>query len=193
MKVTIHQPEHFPYLGFFQKMQAADLFVVLDDVQYTRNNFQNRNKFLNRNGEEEFFTIELEQGANKKLINEVLVRTDTKWRIKVLNKLRMNFRLDLQDIYASDRLVEINMASIEYCRSGLGITTPMVLSSSLGISSSKSQRLADICRTLGATEYISGSGGRDYLDESCFSCRVSYFKANVPDYYTTLQHLQRDL
>ena len=170
-------------------MQAADLFVVLDDVQYTRNNFQNRNKFLNRNGEEEFFTIELEQGANKKLINEVLVRTDTKWRSKVLNKLRMNFRLDLQDIYAYDLLVEINMASIEYCRIGLGITTPMVLSSSLGITSSKSQRLADICRALGATEYISGSGGRDYLDESLFSCRVSYFKANVPDFYSALQHI----
>ena len=43
MKITIHQPEHFPYLGFFQKMQEADLFVILDDVQFTKENFQNRN------------------------------------------------------------------------------------------------------------------------------------------------------
>ena len=42
MKVTIHQPEHFPYMGFFQKIESADLFVILDDVQYTKNNFQNR-------------------------------------------------------------------------------------------------------------------------------------------------------
>ena len=48
MKITIHQPEHFPYMGFFQKMESADLFVILDDVQYTKNNFQNRNKFLNK-------------------------------------------------------------------------------------------------------------------------------------------------
>ena len=49
MKITIHQPEHFPYIGFFQKMESADLFVILDDVQYTKNNFQNRNKFKNKN------------------------------------------------------------------------------------------------------------------------------------------------
>ena len=71
MRVTIHQPEHFPYLGFFQKMQAADLFVILDDTQYTKENFQNRNKFLNKNGVEEWFTVELEQNTNKKLIKEI--------------------------------------------------------------------------------------------------------------------------
>ena len=53
MKITAHQPEHFPYIGFFQKMKAADIFVVLDDVQYTKGNFQNRNKFQNKNKDEE--------------------------------------------------------------------------------------------------------------------------------------------
>ena len=47
MKIAIHQPEHFPYMGFFQKMKAADVFVILDDVQYTKGNFQNRNRFKN--------------------------------------------------------------------------------------------------------------------------------------------------
>ena len=41
MKVAIHQPEHFPYMGFFEKMKSADLFVILDDVQYKKNNYQN--------------------------------------------------------------------------------------------------------------------------------------------------------
>ena len=74
MKVTIHQPEHFPYMGFFEKMAMADLFVVLDDVQYKKNNWQNRNKFLNKNGVEEFFGVEDDAGIeviqeNKQEVN----------------------------------------------------------------------------------------------------------------------------
>ena len=49
VKVAIHQPEHFPYMGFFQKMEYADVFVILDDVQYSKGNWQNRNRFLNKN------------------------------------------------------------------------------------------------------------------------------------------------
>ena len=60
MKVTIHQPEHFPYMGFFQKMEQSDLFVILDDVQFTKGNFQNRNKFVNKNNIEEWFGVQIE-------------------------------------------------------------------------------------------------------------------------------------
>jgi hypothetical protein len=189
MKVTIHQPEHFPYLGFFQKMSSADMFVILDDAQYTKENFQNRNKFLNKNGVEEYFTIELEQGANKKLIKDVLVNDKTKWRTKLLTKLQTNFKVDLSEIYQYDKLIDINMASINYCKERLGITTPMVFSSELNINTTRSQRLADICKHFNATEYISGGGGRAYLDESLFDCPVSYFHPEVPNYYTTLQHI----
>ena len=66
MKVAIHQPEHFPYLGFFEKMKHADLFVILDDVQYSKGNWQNRNRFLNKNNTDEFFTIQVEKNAYKK-------------------------------------------------------------------------------------------------------------------------------
>jgi hypothetical protein len=189
MKVTIHQPEHFPYLGFFQKMQSADLFIILDDAQYTKENFQNRNKFLNKNGVEEWFTIELEQGANKKLIKDVLVNNNTKWRSKVLSKLQTNFKIDLSEIYKYDKLIDINLASINYCREKLSINTPIILSSTLNITTTKSERLADICRYFNATEYISGGGGKAYLDESVFDCEVTYFHPNVSNYYTTLQHI----
>jgi len=189
MKITIHQPEHFPYMGFFQKMESADLFVILDDVQYTKNNFQNRNKFLNKNGVEEWFTVELEQHASSKLIKDILVSQNPKWKRIILNKLQTNLGIDFSEIYSHERLVDINIASIEYCRNVLGITTPMVRSSELGITSSSSQRLADICKHFSATEYISGCGGAAYLDESLFNCKVSYFHPNVTNYYTTLQHI----
>ena len=72
MIVSIHQPEHFPYLGFFQKMKESDLFIILDNVKFKKNNFQNRNRFLNSNGEEEWFTVPVEKKANSKLIKDVL-------------------------------------------------------------------------------------------------------------------------
>ncbi len=176
-------------MGFFQKMESADLFVILDDVQYTKNNFQNRNKFLNKNGVDEWFTIELEQHANSKLIKDIFVSQNPKWKRVILNKLQTNFGIDFSDIYSHTSLVDVNIASIEYCRTALGITTPMVRSSELGITSSSSQRLADICKHFSATEYISGCGGVVYLDESLFDCKVSYFHPNVTNYYTTLQHI----
>lgn len=189
MKVTIHQPEHFPYLGFFQKMQAADIFVILDDVQYTKGNFQNRNKFKNTNGIDEWFTIELQSNAHKYLIKDITVSQSDKWKTIILNKLQNNFKQDFSEIYNHSKLIDINMASIEYCRKKLRIDTPMIFSSELNISTVSSQRLADICKQLNATQYISGAGGISYLDETLFHCPVTYFQPNITNYYTTLQNI----
>ncbi len=146
------------------------------------------------NGENLEATIQVECVTEEgkkltKLINQVSVSSNTKWKRIILNKLQTNFKKDFTEVYKSKRLVDINIASIEYCRQALNITTPMVLSSELGISTTSSQRLADICRHLQATEYISGAGGRAYLDESVFDCAVSYFTPQVSNYYTTLQFI----
>ncbi len=189
MKITIHQPEHFPYMGFFQKMEASDLFVILDDVQYTKNNFQNRNKFLNSNGVEEWFTIGLEPSPNKKLIKDIYVNDHPKWKKIILTKLQTKFKIDFSEIYKYKKLIDINIASIEYVRNQLNIKVPMVLSSTLNIQSQGSQRLADICKYFKATEYISGAGGKAYLNTSIFNCDVSFFQPNIDNYYTSLQHI----
>ena len=99
IKVAIHQPEHFPYMGFFQKMEYADVFVIIDDVQYSKGNWQNRNRFLNKNNTDEFFTIQVEKNAYKKLINEVEV-VDNNWKHKVVKKLEYNFGIDFTDLYS---------------------------------------------------------------------------------------------
>ena len=130
IKVAIHQPEHFPYMGFFQKMEYADVFVILDDVQYSKGNWQNRNRFLNKNNTDEFFTIQVEKNAYKKLINEVEV-VDNNWKHKVVKKLEYNFGIDFTDLYSNKKLIDINMKSIEWARERLGIKTPMFLSSDL--------------------------------------------------------------
>tara|TARA_R110000772_G_scaffold268297_1_gene394732 strand:- start:3300 stop:3863 length:564 start_codon:yes stop_codon:yes gene_type:complete len=185
LKIAIHQPEHFPYMGFFEKMKLADMFVILDDVQYKKNNWQNRNKFLNKNGIEEFFNVQVEKEATKKLINEVNV-VEGPWRKKTIKKLQQNFNIDVSDIYSHNKLIDINMASIIWAREKMNINKPMILSSNLSIKSKSTQRLVDICNEMGATEYISGMGGKSYLDESLFSCPVSYFKPKCENYYSVI-------
>ena len=160
MKIAIHQPEHFPYMGFFDKMKSVDLFIILDDVQYTKNNWQNRNRFLNKNKVEEFFTVQVEKNANKKLIKDVNV-VDGPWKNKAIKKLQQNFN----------------------------INTPILFSSMFNISTSGSQRLADICFKVNATEYLSGLGGKKYLDESKFKCKVSYHTLLLDNYYSIVQNI----
>jgi len=188
MKVAIHQPEHFPYLGFFEKMKYADLFIILDDVQYTKNNWHNRNKFLNKNNVEEFFSIQVEKGATKKLIKDVNV-VNGPWRRKIITKLQQNFNINTSNIYSYSKLIDINMASIMWAREKLNIDKPLILSSDLFIKTKSTQRLVDICNKVGATEYVSGQGGKNYLDESLFKCKITYFDYKTPNYYSIIQNI----
>ena len=185
MKIAIHQPEHFPYMGFFEKMDMADVFVILDDVQYKKNNWQNRNKFLNKNNIEEFFGVQVEKKATKKLINEVNI-VEGPWRKKTIKKIQQNFNIDVSNIYSHNKLIDINMASIMWARKKLNIDKPIILSSTLSIKTKSTQRLVDICNKIGAPEYISGIGGKSYLDESLFNCSVFYFQPKCKNYYSVV-------
>ena len=191
MKIAIHQPEHFPYMGFFQKMKEVDLFVLLDDVQYKKNNWQNRNKFLNKNGVEEFFGVQVEKEATKKLIKDVTV-VDGPWRPKVIKKLKQNFNIDFSEIYSNSNLFEINLQTINWVRKELNINTPIVYSSDMSINTKGTQRLVDICKNVNAEEYLSGQGGKDYLDKSLFEnegIKIIYHKPKLKKYYSSIYNV----
>lgn len=190
MKVTIHQPEHFPYMGYFQKMQKADLFVILDNVNYRKNYFQNRNRFLNSNGVEEWFTIPVEKDSTKKWIKDVKVNSNIPWRKKIITKLKQNFQTDFSSIYESKSLLDINLNSIEWARKKLNITTQMVLASELNVIGDKSELLANICKATNATTYISGPSGRDYLDPNYFDqIKIEYHTPTVNNIYSCIYNI----
>jgi len=171
-------------------METADLFVALDDAKFSKNEFYNRNKFRNKAGQDEWFTVPVEKTANSKLINEVQVSRDPRWRKKLVKQMSMNFGYDFTRYYETDDLCNINMDSIEFLRTNLNIDVPMILASELNLKTKKTQRLVDICKGVGATHYISGPHGRNYLDESLFGdITVSYFQPDVPDHYTALTHI----
>ena len=192
MVITIHQPEHFPYMGFFHKMRKADAFVILDDVKFKKNNWQNRNKFLNSTGEEEWFTVPIQKKHISRNINEVFVSQDKRWRKKLLKQLKMNLKVDLQDIYDSDKIIDINMKSIEYCCEKLKIETPLILSSDLKCLGHRSEKLVNICKNLGATTYLSGPSGKNYLDADLFESngiKIDFFEPQVNNYYSALYNI----
>jgi len=194
MKIAIHQPEHFPYMGFFQKMKSVDLFVILDDVQYTKGGWQNRNKFLNKNDVEEFFTVQVEKGANKKLIKDVKLVSGP-WRRKIVNKIKLNFGFDMSNIYEKTNLLEMNMCSIEWARQKLDINTKMIMASSLNIKSTKTERILDICQAVDANEYVCGQGCLDpkygaYLDTSYFdNIKLTVHKPILKNYYSVIYNV----
>ena len=190
MIISIHQPLHFPYLGFFQKMKMVDIFVLLDDVKFCKNQFYNRNRFKNKQEQNEWFTVPVEKKANSKLIKDVYVAKDFGWKKKLLKQMYYNFKEDFSDIYEHEKIIDMNIDSIEYCRKKLNINNKIINSSELNINGVKSERLSNICKELGATEYISGPLGKNYLDISFFdNIRVSYFEPNIKNYYTTLVYL----
>ena len=193
MVIGLHQPEHFPYLGFFQKMSKCDVFVILDNVKFKKNNFQNRNKYLNPHTEkEEWFTIPVSKKSNSMLINEIKVE-DGVWRKKIKKQLSQRFpKIDIDHVYDHDTLVKINMSSIGYCALKLGMSPPtMIMSSELNVEGSKTELLYNICKELKGTKYISGQGGIDYLDTDNYfkDIELEIFKPEVSDYFTTLQHI----
>ena len=195
MKVTIHQPEHFPYEGFFQKMNEADLFVILDNVQFRKNYFQNRNKIINRQGNEEWFGVSIPKKSTSLLIKDVVTVNDNinSWRRKVIVKLLYNLKIDLANIYQFEKLIDINVESIKWCRNKLQIHTPMIFASELDVTGSKSELLLDICRKTNASTYVSGPSGRDYLDIHMFknnNINVEFFDPQVKNYYSMLYNIQ---
>lgn len=171
MRVAISQPEHFPYLGYFQKMSSCDVFVILDHVQFSGpRSFQNRNRFTNKNGEMEWFTVPVAKNSYFEPINCVKTAPDYGWRKKLIKKMEYNFRgVNFEEIYSFDTLMQINMASIEYCREAFGINTPIIYSSSLNVDGSKSSLIYNICKLLEAKVYITGSGGATYLNQGEFT------------------------
>ncbi len=193
IKVAIHQPEHFPYMGFFQKMKAADIFVILDDVQFTKNNWQNRNKFTAQDGSEQYFTIPVPKNSNRLLINEVIPLPDLKWRRKIVTQLEQRYGLDLTNIYDRKFLLDMNLASIIHARKALDIDTKMILSSGIDTGDAvKNERILAICQHLKADTYLSGEGAIEYLKPELFEeagIELEVFHPDVSNYDTVLSHI----
>jgi hypothetical protein len=179
MIVAAHQPHYMPWLGYLDKMAKADLFVVMDDLQYEPQNFQNRQR-IKLHGGAQWLTVPLERGTqadrirDKRIDNGGNVRQH--WQRRHWLTLELNYRRapfwkqhadELHAIYAQPwlSLLELDLAMLELARTWLDIRTPLVRASTLGLSGVKTDRLIAMCKHVAARCYLSGGGGSaDYLD-----------------------------
>ena len=177
MIVSIHQPQYFPYLGFFHKLARSDVFVALDTVQFLRRGFQNRAQVKTQHGPS-WLTVPVEAHQST-AIADVSISGTEPWPRRHLSAIRTNYGgAPFLDRYASEladmlqgplgSLRDLDLAGIRWVAAELGISTPIVLASDLGVEGSRSELLAGLCRAVGGTTYLSGPGGARYMDLSVF-------------------------
>lgn len=180
MLITIHQPHYLPWLGYLHRMSQADLFIVLDHVQFERGNYQNRAR-VRVNGAPHWLTVPVEQRSQKERILEKRVENRLDWARAHFETLRRAYggsgyfgayAADLRAVYSTqwERLVDLNDALLEILRRAFDIRTPLVRSSTLGVDGQKSELVLNLCKAAGASALLVGLGGsREYLDRAAFA------------------------
>ena len=180
MKVAIHQPDYIPYLGFFYKMYKSDLFIYLDDAQFSNEAAHNFNKIKTPQGVLRVkFPVEMKFGDP---INHVRPKDELKWKEKHLKTIEMNYKKapffsdiypSLKEVYLNDysNVADLNIALNTFISNQFGIKPKIFRSSELLSHAKKEERVIDLSLEVGATAYISGNGARVYQDESHFNER----------------------
>jgi hypothetical protein len=196
MTITIHQPEHLPWLGFFDKVRQAQKIVLLDSVQFEKNYFQNRNQIRNKGGPLWITVPVLGKGRSEQRIMDVEIDNTRHWRRDAWRSLEMNYRRTLfwgeyspffEELYEQEwtRLVDLNVCILKWLSGQLGLRRDFIRSSESGCEGSGTELLVALCRKTEATIYLSGAHGRDYLDPVLFDAAgilVKYQDFRHPTY-----------
>ncbi len=190
MIVAVHQPQYLPWLGYFDKIRQADIFCYLDNVQYKKNDWQNRNRIKTSQGWQ-WITVPVRYQFPEKIC-EVKINPTVKWQKKQLQALITNYRRapffdNFFDIYEQiysknwEYLADLNIYSIERLKDALGLSQkPAIKSSQLELREDPTDRLIDICKAVKADTYMSGQDGVKYMDLERF--KESSIKVVIQDF-----------
>ena len=180
MKLAIMQPYFLPYLGYFQLINAVDRFVLLDDVNYIKKGYVNRNSFLTGTGIYTF-TIPLIKASQNKLIKDIEIGFSKKDQLKLLKTMKGAYKkapyfepifslfekiLEYEELNIS----KYNLYSIQQICSYLGIATELVESSSNYPKEdlTGSDRILDIAKKNNAAQYLNPIGGLNLYEKEQF-------------------------
>lgn len=195
MILSAHQPAYNPWLGLLHKILLSDVFVVMDDVQFEKNSFTNRNKIL-QNESEVMLSIPLEmKGYKEKSIKDMKI-ADGMWKVKHKKSIEQSYKKapyfervfnELEKIYAikSDFLIDYTDAYLNFFVDYLKIETKIIHASSLGIKSKKLFYVIEMCEKLKADTFVFGALGKEYADEKVLNAHGirAYFQSyNHPTY-----------
>ncbi len=179
-KILIHQPEYLPWINLFTKMNYAEKFIFLDNVQYSRRSFQNRNLLPNtKNDNKNYITVPIKKAAFNSSINKIKIDYSEKWIETHLEKLRENYRkseffdevfeiitnkLNTNEKY----LCDLNENLLKMISKKSQINCEFIKASQLEVKGNKSDLILNICKKLEAKTYITGTGSINYLDQKLF-------------------------
>jgi hypothetical protein len=175
-----HQPNYLPWLGFFDKIRRSDLFVILDNVQFEREGFTNRNKIMMANGVK-WLSVPVEHANKPLLINEIKIanKEQSQWARRHWLTLQRSYCKApywrdycdfFEDTYSREwtMLIDLNMHLIRGITRFLDIDRPLIMASSLGAKGKKSELIIDHCKIVGADVLLSGNGAKEYIDPKRF-------------------------
>lgn len=195
MRVAIHQLGYIPWLPFLDKINKSDIFVFLDDVQYQKNGWQNRNKIRTKDGSI-WLTVPVKAHLALKS-NQIKIDYTHNWVEKNKKSFLINYSKakyfdetwkELEKIYDMkfDTLTQLNLEIISFIQKKFQIKTKTLLSSELDIVSDGSKRILDICKQIEADIYYSGHGYG--LEEKKYLNEEDFIKNNIKIQYQNFIH-----
>jgi hypothetical protein len=193
-RVIITQSNYIPWKGYFDAIASCDYFVILDDVQYTRRDWRNRN-IIKNNTIEKWLSIPVQaKGKYLQKINETVI-ADSTWNQKHLNTLNNFYAASpnynqvcdwVNSLYTNctfSKLSEVNEYFLRAIMKFLAISTQILPIQNFKTSPDKNLRLLEICKDLKATEYVSGPAASSYLSKSLFETNgIKIVYNNYDDY-----------
>jgi hypothetical protein len=181
MKLAIMQPYFFPYLGYFQLMNAVDEFVIYDNIQFSKEGWINRNRIL-VNGKASYITIPLKKDSDCLDVRDRwLADIWVSEKKRMLNRLTESYRkaphfdsvypvLEKSITSGESNLFEFVLHSLRLAKEYLGIGTPFVVSSTIPIDHAlkAEKRVMEICKARNANRYVNPIGGMQLYDKNDF-------------------------
>lgn len=180
MKITLHQPNYLPWIGFFHKLSLCDGIVLLDHVQYEKNGPTNRNQIKGVNGALRLTVPVRMKGRFGQAVKDVEIDPaggwgERHWKTMSQAYARAPYFLEhapwFEALYARawERLAPLNEEIIRYLAGAFGLSPRIWRSSELPAEGTKSEMLAGLCRAVGADGCLTGTGSKDYLDPAVFT------------------------
>ena len=174
MIAVIMQPTYLPWIGYFDLMDSADIFVLLDTVQFEKQSWQQRNKIKTGEAESKWLTVPVVQGLEQK-IRDTKIETANPWRRKHWGTIEQYYRRDpyweqyregLSALYSKswEFLFDWNVAILTFLKEQFGLKTKFVRASEIPVSGDRVGLLVNICHYLNANAYLSPVGSAEYIE-----------------------------
>lgn len=196
-KAAILQSNYLPWKGVFDLIHQVDVFVFLEDAQYTTRDWRNRNQILSQNGTRWISVPVKHEHGERQRICDVIIDNNTKWQKQHYNSFQMNYgrapfykeyKWIIEDLFLEntwEKLSDLNIYSTKLICEILGIKTLFINSTELKCNGTKDDKLIEICKAINATKYLSGPAGKNYINQKKFDINnisLEYVEYCYPKY-----------